>query len=52
MELVERLAERVVGTAPTPEGAVSILVVDDDEKDWLLTRRLFRAPALAAYTVD
>ena len=52
MDLVERLGDRVTGTAADGDGAVSILVVDDDENDWLLTRRLFRGPTLSAYSVD
>ena len=52
MDLVERLGDRVTGTDADGDGAVSILVVDDDENDWLLTRRLFRGPTLSAYSVD
>ena len=52
MDLAERLGDRVPAAAPSAEGNVSILVVDDDEDDWLLTRRLFRGPILATYTLD
>jgi diguanylate cyclase (GGDEF)-like protein len=52
MDLAERLGDRVRGAASATDGSVSILVVDDDENDWLHTRRLFRGPILSTYTLD
>jgi diguanylate cyclase (GGDEF)-like protein len=52
MDLVERLGERVKAPPAPADGAIQVLVVDDDENDWLLTRRLFRGPTLSSYCVD
>jgi diguanylate cyclase (GGDEF)-like protein len=52
MDLVERLGDRVAGSESATDSGASVLVVDDDESDWLLIRRLFRGPLLSGYSVD